>query len=289
MLGGLNNKLREKLTMGLRIATNVPSLATQRNITQTGEEASKSFARLSSGQRITKAGDDAAGLSISNKLEASVRGMKMAQRNANDGISFVQTAEGGINEVSNILIRLRELGVQAASDTIGDAERGFLNKEVQSLKGEVDRIAKSTNYNGTNLLAGEGKELTFQVGAESGEMNRISFDPRKTNVSADALGVAGLDMASKDGALDSMSSLDEAIKRVNENRSELGALQNRLHSSSNSLGISIENLSDAKSRISDTDIAAETSNMMKNQILQNAGISVLAQANSAPNGALKLL
>lgn len=275
--------------MGLRIATNVPSLATQRNITQTGEEAAKSFARLSSGNRITKAGDDAAGLSISNKLEASVRGMKMAQRNANDGISFVQTAEGGINEVSNILIRLRELGVQSASDTIGDAERGFLNKEVQSLKGEVDRIAKSTNYNGTNLLAGEGKELTFQVGHEAGEMNRIAFDPSKTNVSAEALGVSSLDMSSKEGALDSMTSLDEAIKRVNENRSELGALQNRLHSSSNSLGISIENLSDAKSRISDTDIAAETSTMMKNQILQNAGISVLAQANSAPNGALKLL
>ncbi|MGE3261482.1 MAG: flagellin [Bacteriovoracia bacterium] len=275
--------------MGLRIATNVPSLATQRNITATSEEASKSFARLSSGQRITKAGDDAAGLSISNKLEASVRGMKMAQRNANDGISFVQTAEGGINEVSNILIRLRELSVQAASDTVGDQERGFLNKEVQSLKGEVDRIAKSTNYNGTNLLAGEGKELTFQVGAEAGEMNRIAFDPSKTNVSAAALGVGSVDLSSKDGALSALGDLDGAINKVNENRSELGALQNRLHSSSNSLGIAVENLSDAKSRISDTDIAAETSTMIKNQILQNAGISVLAQANAAPNGALKLL
>lgn len=275
--------------MGLRIATNVPSLATQRNITATNEEASKSFARLSSGNRITRAGDDAAGLAISNKLEASVRGMKMAQRNANDGISFVQTAEGGINEVSNILIRLRELSVQAASDTIGDQERGFLNKEVQSLKGEVDRIAKSTNYNGTNLLAGEGKELTFQVGAESGEMNRIAFDPEKTNVSAGALGVTGVDLASKDGALSALGMLDGAINKVNENRSELGALQNRLHSTSNSLGVSIENLSDARSRIADTDIAAETSNMIKNQVLQNAGISVLSQANSVPNAALKLL
>lgn len=275
--------------MGLRIATNVPSLATQRNLSQTSEEASKSFARLSSGNRITKAGDDAAGLAISNKLEASVRGMKMAQRNANDGISFVQTAEGGINEVSNILIRLRELSVQAASDTIGDQERGFLNKEVQSLKGEVDRIAKSTNYNGTNLLAGEGKALTFQVGAEAGEMNRIEFDPSKTNVSTDALGVQGVDLASKDGALTALGKLDTAIGKVNENRSELGALQNRLHSTSNSLGIAVENLSDARSRIADTDIAAETSTMVKNQILQNAGISVLAQANSAPNGALKLL
>jgi flagellin len=215
--------------------------------------------------------------------------MKMAQRNANDGISFVQTAEGGINEVSNILIRLRELSVQAASDTVGDAERGFLNKEVQSLKGEVDRISKVTNFNGTNLLSGEGKILTFQVGHEAGEMNRIEFDPAKTNVSANALGITGVNLSSKDGALDALGNLDEAIKRVNENRSELGAMQNRLHSSSNSLGISIENLSDARSRIMDTDIAAETSNLAKNNILQQAGIAVLAQANSSPNSALKLL
>lgn len=275
--------------MGLRIATNVPSLATQRNLQATGNEASKSFARLSSGQRITKSGDDAAGLSISNKLEASVRGMKMAQRNANDGISFVQTAEGGINEVSNILIRLRELSVQAASDTIGDAERGFLNKEVQSLKGEIDRIAQVTNFNGTVLLNGSGEKLSFQVGTEAGEMNRIDFDPSKTDVKTEALGVAGVDLATREGSLESLASLDEAIKRVNENRSELGALQNRLQSTSTSLGIATENLSDAKSRIADTDLAAETSMLIKNQILQSAGISVLAQANSAPNGALKLL
>jgi len=244
---------------------------------------------LSSGNRITKSGDDAAGLSISNKLEASVRGLRMAQRNANDGISFVQTAEGGINEVSNILIRLRELSVQAASDTVGDAERGFINKEVQSLKSEVDRISKVTNYNGTALLSGEGKALTFQIGHEAGEMNRIEFDPQKTNVSASALGVKGVSTVSKDDALESLGMLDDAIKRVNENRSELGAMQNRLHSTSNSLGISIENLSDARSRIMDTDIAAETSNLAKNTILQQAGISVLSQANSAPNSALKLL
>ncbi len=275
--------------MGLRIATNVPSLSTQRNLTQTSNEAGKSYARLSSGQRITKSGDDAAGLSISNNLEATVRGLKMAQRNANDGISFVQTAEGGINEVSNILIRLRELSVQAASDTVGDNERGFLDKEMQSLKSEVDRIAMVTNYNGTNLLSGEGRELSFQVGTSAGEMNQIKFDPSKSNVKADALGVGGLSLSSKDGALDSLGAIDEAIKRVNENRSDLGAMQNRLHSSSNSIGIAVENLSEAKSRIMDTDIAAETSNMVKNQILQNAGISVLAQANAAPNSALKLL
>jgi len=275
--------------MGLRIATNVPSIAVQRNVANIGEETGKSYARLSSGNRITRSGDDAAGLSISNKLEASVRGMKMAQRNANDGISFVQTAEGGINEVSNILVRLRELSVQSSSDTVGDAERGFLNKEVQSLKGELDRIAKSTNFNGTYLLSGEGKSLTFQVGHEAGEMNRIEFDPAKTNVSANALGISGVDLASKDGALDSMGKIDEAINKVNANRSELGALQNRLHSTANTLGITIENLAEAKSRITDTDIAAETSNMAKNNILQQAGIAVLAQANAAPNAAMKLL
>lgn len=275
--------------MGLRIATNIPSLATQRNLETTSSEASKSYARLASGQRITKSGDDAAGLSISQKLEASVRGMRMAQRNANDGISFVQTAEGGINEVSNILIRLRELSVQAASDTVGDAERGFLDKEMQNLKSEVDRIANVTNFNGTPLLNGEGNKLSFQVGISAGEMNRIEFDPSKTNVRASQLGVDGLTIASRDSALDGLANLDEAIKRVNENRSELGALQNRLHSTSNSLGIAVENLAEAKSRISDTDIAAETSTMVKNQILQNAGISVLAQANQTPNAALKLL
>jgi flagellin len=275
--------------MGLRIATNVPSLTTQRNVNNASGEAAKSFARLSSGQRITKSGDDAAGMAISNNLDATTRGLKMAQRNANDGISFVQTAEGGINEVSNILIRLRELSVQAASDTIGDSERGFVDKEVQSLKSEIDRIAQVTTYNGTPLLTGEGGELSFQVGTSAGEMNQITFDPSKTNVTSAALGVEGMSLATKDGAKDSLSNLDEALKRVNENRSELGAMQNRLNSSSTSIGIAVENLSAAKSRISDTDIAEETSTMLKNQILQTAGIAVLAQANASSNNALKLL
>jgi flagellin len=275
--------------MGLRIATNVPSLATQRNVETSNAEAAKSFSRLSSGQRITRSGDDAAGLAISNNLEATTRGLKMAGRNANDGISLVQTAEGGINEVSNILIRMRELSVQAASDTVGDTERGFLNKETQSLKGEIDRISQVTNFNGTNLLNGESKKLSFQVGTQAGSMNQIEFDPGKTDVRSSTLGVSGVDMSSKDGALSSLASLDGAINKVNENRSELGATQNRLHSAAQSIGITVENLSDAKSRIADTDIAAETSKMAKNQILANAGISVLAQANSMPNAAMKLL
>ncbi len=275
--------------MGLRVATNVPSLTTQRNIKNVSEEQGTSFARLSSGQRITKSADDAAGLSISSNLEAGIRGMRQAQRNANDGISLVQTAEGGMNEVGNILIRLRELGVQASSDTIGDTERGFVDKEYQNLKQEIDRIAKVTSYNGTNLLSGDSKVLDFQVGTNAGELNRIQFDPGKMDVRAETLGVAGNAVATKEDALESLAKIDDAIKRVNSNRADLGATQNRLHSSSNSLGIAMENLSEAKSRIADTDIAYETSQMVKNNILQNAGISVLAQANSAPQSALKLL
>lgn len=276
--------------MGLRIATNIPSLTTQRNLNKISEEAGTSFARLSSGQRITKSADDAAGLSISSNLEGQIRGLRQAQRNANDGISLVQTAEGGLNEVGNILIRLRELGVQAASDTIGDTERGFVDKEYQSLKQEIDRIAKVTAYNGTVLLSGEGKgPLDFQVGTFSGELNRIQFDPSKMDVRSGTLGIDSASVGSKDDALNSLAQIDEAIKSVNSNRADLGATQNRLHSTSNSLGIATENLSAAKSRIADTDIAYETSQMVKNGILQNAGVSVLAQANATPQNALKLL
>jgi len=275
--------------MGLRIATNVPSLAVQRNIEKASTETSQSFSRLSSGQRINRASDDAAGLSISNNLEAQTRGLKQAQRNANDGISLVQTAEGGMNEVSNILIRLRELGVQAASDTVGDTERGFINKEYDSLKQEVDRISISTNFNGTQLLSGASKELTFHVGAFAGEENKIKYDTAQTNVGSAALGIDSLNVMSKEGAAESLAQVDSAINKLNENRSSLGALQNRLHSTSTSLGVAYENMSEAKSRISDTDIAAETSVLMKNSILQNAGVAVLSQANAQPQAAMKLL
>lgn len=275
--------------MGLRIATNVPSLQSQRTLSQATQEASKSYVRLASGQRITRSGDDAAGLSISNNLEANIRGMRQAQRNASDGISMVQTAEGGINEVSNILIRLRELGVQAASDTIGDAERGFIDQEVQNLKLELDRIAKSTNFSGRPLLSGEGDALQFQVGAFAGEQNRVTYDTRMNDVRASALDLGSYNLKTRDAASDGMEKIDMAIKKVNENRAGLGALQNRLQSTVNSIGIAVENLSEAKSRIADTDVAAETSHLVKNTILQQAGVSVLAQANNFQQNALKLL
>ncbi len=275
--------------MGLRISTNVPSLTVQRNIAGTQQDYNRSLARLSSGQRIVNSSDDAAGLSISQNLEAEVRGLKQAVRNANDGVSFVQTAEGSLNEVSNILIRLRELGVQAGSDTIGDEERGFLNKEYQSLKLEVDRIAQVTNFNGRKLLNGSGGELSFQVGTHAGSDNKIAYRTDEADATSGRLGISGASVSSRDNALDSLESVDHAIHTVNEYRASLGAAQNRLHSAANNLSIHIENLSDARSRIADTDIAEEASKLARSAVLQSAGIAVLAQANSAPNSALKLL
>lgn len=275
--------------MGLRIGTNTASLTVQRNLEHNSQETGRSLARLSSGQRIVNAGDDAAGLSISTNLEAEIRGLRQASRNANDGVSFVQTAEGGLNEVSNILVRLRELGVQAGSDTIGDEERGFLNREYQNLKQEVDRIAQVTNFNGRQLLNGSGGELDFQVGSHKGEANTIRYRTDEANTTASHLGISGASVASKGDALDSLESVDEAIKKVNEYRSGLGAMQNRLHSASNNLSIHIENLSDARSRIADTDVAEEASKLARSNVLQSAGIAVLAQANAAPQGILRLL
>jgi len=275
--------------MGLRVSTNVPSMTVQRNIATNQKELNRSLGRLSSGQRIVTASDDAAGLSISNNLEAEVRGLRQAMRNANDGVSFVQTAEGSLNEVSNILIRLRELGVQAASDTIGDEERGFIDKEYQNLKQEVDRIAEVTNFNGRQLLNGSGGELSFQVGTHKGDNSVIVYRTDEANATASKIGISGASVSSKSGALDSLEDVDKALSTVNGYRASLGGTQNRLHSAANNLAIHTENLADAKSRISDTDIAEEASRLAKYSVLQNAGIAVLAQANAAPTSALKLL
>lgn len=275
--------------MGLRIATNVPSLVAQRNLQESSKEQSRSIARLSSGQRIVNAGDDAAGLAISQNLMAETRGLKQAQRNANDGVSFVQTAEGSLNEVSNILIRLRELGVQAASDTLGDDERALLNKEYQSLKSEVDRIAQVSNFNGRKLLDGSGGQLEFQVGSRAGPNNQVQFRSNEADARTSALGVSGAGVGSRSDALDSLEAVDGAINKVNSYRSSLGALQNRLHSASANLGVHMENISEARSRIADTDIAEEASQLAKASILQSAGVAVLTQANSSSANALKLL
>jgi flagellin len=276
--------------MGLRINTNVASLNAQRNLMGTKWGLDKSLEKLSSGYRINRAGDDAAGLAISENLRAQIRGLKQASRNAQDGVSLVQVAEGGLNEVSSIMIRLRELAVQAASDTIGPVERQFLNVEYDQLVSEVDRIADGTEFNGTQLLSGTGSILDFQVGTRNDpNIDRLSFDSSKADANTAALGVNLTSVADKASAQNSLSAIDAAIVSVSAMRADFGAIQNRLQSTIGNIAVSVENLSAANSRIRDVDIAEETAEMTKNNILLQAGTAVLAQANQSSNTALTLL
>lgn len=250
----------------------------------------KAMGQLASGSRITKAADDAAGLSISEGMKGQIRSFKQALRNTNDGVSLLQVAEGGLGEISNIFTRMRELGIQAASDTIGDNERGFINQELKQLMQEVDRIAVSTKFGSKNLLDGSGDTFDFQVGINgSGESDVISFYSGESNATASNLGVSGIDFTDKSGAQDALAVLDEAQNKVNGFRANIGALQNRLSSTSENLGTQVENLSVANSRIRDTDVAESTAEMTKSNILLNASTAVLAQSNEAPKQALRLL
>ena len=276
--------------MGLRINTNTSSIAAQRTLGITKNNLDGNLRKLSSGERITRASDDAAGLAISEKLKSHIRGLRQAKRNSDDGISLIQTAEGGLNEISNIIIRLRELSIQAASDTVGDTERGFSNIEFQNLLEEVQRISQGSEFNGKKLLNGTGGLVEIQVGIHNDPTNdRIKYDSTSTDSTLEALGLTGEGISSKEGAQLSLSKLDDALLRINGTRANLGALQNRLQSASNSIAITEENFSAANSRIRDVDVASETADMAKNNILSQAGVSVLAQANQAPNFALKLL
>ncbi|WP_374001148.1 flagellin [Bdellovibrio bacteriovorus] len=276
--------------MGLRIGTNVAALNAQKNLYMTQINANRSMARLASGMRINQAADDAAGLAISENLKGQIRGIRQANRNANDGISLVQVAEGSLNEVSNMLIRLRELGVQASSDTIGETERKFLDVEYQQLKSEIQRITESTVFNGYELLNGTGGMIDIQVGVNNDPFrDRISFNAGAANATVDALGLTAENVSTKEGAQLSLDTIDQALTSVNAIRANFGALQNRLQSTSNNLLIADENLSAANSRIRDTDVAAETSEMTRNNILLQAGVSVLGQANQSQQLALKLL
>jgi flagellin len=307
--------------MGLRIRTNIASLNAQRRLGNATDAMGNSAAKLASGERINKAADDAAGLAMSENLRADVRSLNQAKRNALDGVSVLQTAEGGLTETTNMLVRLRELAVQSASDTIGTRERGFLDEEYQALKSEIDRIANSTEFNGTRLLVGatniaddmhKGENqfpLEVQIGKDyyrqtdaidaKNPVNIIRLDLNKLNAFSTGENslqinktMAGEDVAGigekKDAQL-SIGRLDEAITTVNQYRSYLGAVQNRMTSAITNLGVSVENLDTARSRIRDTDFAAETAEYTKAKILQQAGTSVLAQANQQPNVALGLL
>jgi len=248
------------------------------------------MARLSSGFRINKASDDAAGLAISENLKAQIRGFRQANRNANDGISLVQVAEGGLSEVGNMLIRLRELGVQAASDTIGDRERAFVDIEYQQLKEEIDRVAQTTQFNGTPLLNGMGGVLDIQIGVNNQEFeDRITFDAEASNASLESMMLAEQTVATKLDAQNSLGFIDEAINYVNGMRANFGAIQNRLQTVSQTLMTTDENFSAANSRIRDTDIAEESSRLARNSVLMQAATSVLSQANQQQQLALKLL
>src|ERR1700749_2329172 len=276
--------------MGLRIATNVTALNAQRQMANTRQNLDKALERIASGSRINHAGDDAAGLAISENLRAQIRGLRQARRNAQDGVSLVQVSEGGLNAISNILIRLRELSIQAASDTVGDTERQFTDREFQSLKQEIDRIANVTQFNGIPLLNGKTGIFEIQVGTHNNPiLDRIVYNGERSDASLDALKLGGESVATKQGAQLSLAVIDDALVRVNSIRADLGAMQNRLQSTINNLATTDENLSSANSRIRDTDMAEETSEMTKQNILMQAGTSVLSQANSINNHALKLL
>jgi len=276
--------------MGLRINTNVASINAQRNLSKTRVDLNSTLEKLSSGSRINRAGDDAAGLAISENLRAQVRGLKQASRNANDGISMVQVAEGALSETSSILIRLRELAVQAASDTVGSTERQFLNLEYDQLTQEIDRIADGTEFNKTKLLNGTGAIFDIQIGTNNDpNIDRITFDASSVDSNVAALDINLTSVADQASAQNSLAALDSAIVSVSAMRASFGAIQNRLQSVANNIEVSIENLSAANSRVRDADIASETAELAKNNILLQAGTSVLAQANQSTGIALNLL
>lgn len=274
--------------MGLRIQTNLPSISAQRVLGVQQQKMAQSAQALASGSRIVKAADDAAGLSISEFLRGQIKGVAMARNNAFNAGSAIQISEGALNEITNVAIRLRELGIQAASDNIGDKERSFLQEEASQLIAEADRIAKTTQFGDRKLLDGSGGKMTFHVGAFAGDENTISYS-LNANATASEIGLSKVDMSSKNSAKNSLSTVDEALMQVGRLRANFGAVQSRLNATVSNLDIQFENLNAANARIRDVDVAKETSEMASAQVLQSAAISVLSQANTFPGMALKLI
>jgi flagellin len=277
--------------MALSINTNVASINSQRNLATSQLSLNKSLQRLSSGMRINTAADDTAGLAISENFRGQIRSMNQASRNANDGVSLLQTAEGALNETSSMLVRMRELAQQAATGTVGSTERGYIKSEVDKLASEIDRISKTTEFNGTQLLDGSlstvGK-MDFQIGTRNTNNDRIGI--QIVSVDSATIGVGtNISFADQSLAEAALTKIDSAIASVSQIRGDIGATQNRLQSTINNLQVAAENASAAESRIRDTDIAAETANMTRNNILTQAGTAILAQANQAPQAALSLL
>jgi flagellin len=273
--------------MGIRINTNISSLNTQRHLSKSSTEFQKSMEKLSSGLRINRAGDDAAGLAISEGLKSDIRALDQASRNAADGISLVQTAEGALDEVSSILLRMKELAEQSLNGTLSDTDRGYLNAEFSALSSEIDRISDGVDFNGVKLLDGSGGSVAIQVGIGTSGSDSVAVD-LGDDLDAAGLGLAGtIDSAS--GATTAMDEIDSAISTVTSARADFGAVQNRLESSIRNINMTSENLAAANSRIRDVDIAKETSRMTSYQILQQAGVSMLAQANMSSGLAMSLL
>lgn len=272
--------------MALGINTNVASLSAQNQLGKSQSLSNQALERLSSGLRINSAKDDAAGMAISTRFDTQIRGLTVAQRNANDGISMVQTAEGGLDETVSNLQRIRELAVQSANGSNSADDRALIQKEVAQRLTEISRIAGETKFNDQEVLGGGLTAVDFQVGANNGEKISVDFTSTMT---ATGLAINALSVATATGANSAMDLIDTALTKVNEFRADLGAVQNRFESTINNLSTNIENLSASQSRILDADFAAESAKMAKANVLQQAGISVLAQANARPNQVLSLL
>lgn len=274
--------------MGLRIATNVASLSAQRELDKSGKRLTHAVRALASGERIVEAGDDAAGFAISESLRGQAQSLKAAKNNADSAIGLIQVAEGGLNEQNNILIRLRELAIQSASDTVGDDEREFLQTEFDQLVKEFDRIAQTTRYGKKQLLTGTNEEFEFHLGTGDSEVDiiryRLDADTRVSHI-----GIDDLSVEDQDDARDALSDIDDAMTSIARARSGFGAMQSRLEIAGNNLDLQRENVIAARSRIADADIAFETSELVQSKVLQDVGLAVLAQANQNPAAAMKLL
>ncbi len=275
--------------MGLRVTTNMPAINAQRNLINSQRAMEKTSAQMASGNRINRSADDAAGLAISENMKSQIRSSTQARRNANDGVSLVQTAEGGLSETTNIITRMRELAIQSSSDTVGQQERDMIDREVQQLKSEIDRIAQTTAWNSTKLLDGSTPLFDFQVGLFSTENDKIEFNSSLNVSTLGALELTDLSYTTKESSRAALDFLDSAQTSINGMRSNLGALQNRLLSTVDTLAVTEENLAAANSRIRDTDVAAASAEMARNQVLLQAGTATLAQANQNGQLALKLL
>ncbi len=276
--------------MAITINNNVASLIAQRNLSRNSNRLEGSIGRLTSGLRIAVASDDAAGLAISEKMRARIRSLQQAQRNAADGISLANTAEGAMNEISGMLVRMRELGMQAANGSTDQEQRDALNDEFQLLLEEIQRIAESTEFNGVPLLDGGGSTVDFQVGAETDPTNRITISAVDMTITTGlSLDGRNINAANVSDIRTTVDKVDAAITTVNSARGKFGAVVNRMSATVAIVGSMLQNVIETESRIRDVDVALETSEMMKAQVLQQAGMAVLAQANSLTQNALQLL